>query len=54
MRRTASLSPETCLNESFEQQVGFVWSALKFWVILAADKIRMIAKLDQFSEGAIR
>jgi hypothetical protein len=30
--------------------VGFT---LKFGMILAADKIRMIAKLDQFSERAV-
>jgi hypothetical protein len=53
-RRTASLSLQAGLNKSFEQRMGFVWFALKLGVILAANKIRMIAKLDQFRERAIR
>jgi hypothetical protein len=50
----ASLSRQTCLDESFEQRVRLVRFALKFGMILAADKIRMIAQLDQFSERVIR
>jgi hypothetical protein len=49
----ASLSRQTRLNESFEQRMGFVWFALKLGVILAANKIRMIAKFDQFRERAV-
>jgi hypothetical protein len=41
------------LNKSFEERVRFVWLALEFGVILAANKIRVIAQLDQFGEGAI-
>jgi hypothetical protein len=54
VRRTASLVPQTRLNEAFEQRMRFVWFTFKFGVILAADKIGMIAKLDQFSESAVR
>jgi hypothetical protein len=54
VRHAVSLSPKTRLDESFEQRMGLIWFALKLGVILAADKIRMAAKLDQFSEGAIR
>jgi len=42
------------VNESFEERVRFVWFALKFRVILAAEKIRVIAQLDQLSERAVR
>jgi hypothetical protein len=54
VHRTTSLSREACLNKSFEERVRFVWFALEFGMILAANKIRVIAELDQFSEGAIR
>ena len=37
---------EARLNKSFEERVGLVRLALKFGVILAADKIRMIAKFN--------
>jgi hypothetical protein len=42
------------LNKSFEERVRFVWFALKLGVILAADKVRVIAQLDQFGERAVR
>jgi hypothetical protein len=42
------------LNKSFEERVRFVWLALEFGMILTANKIRVIAQLDQFGEGAIR
>jgi len=42
------------MNKSFKERVRFVWLALEFGVILAANKIRVIAQLDQFGEGAIR
>jgi len=45
---------QTRLNESLEQRMWFVWFALKFRMILAANEIRVIAKLDQFSESGIR
>src|SRR5262249_26700079 len=53
-RRTASLPRQRCLNKSFKQWVRLIWFGLKFRVILATDKIRMISQLDQFGEGAIR
>src|SRR5260370_1319751 len=54
VRRTATLSPQRCLNKSFKQWMRLIWFALELRVILATDKIRMIAQLDQFSERAIR
>jgi hypothetical protein len=33
--------------------VRFVWFALEFGMVLAADEIRMIAQLNQFGERAI-
>jgi len=42
------------LNETFEERVRLVRFALKFRVILAADEIRMIPKLNQFRQRAIR
>jgi hypothetical protein len=41
------------VNESFEERVRLVRFTLKFRVILAADEIWVIAKLDQFRECAI-
>jgi hypothetical protein len=41
------------LNKSFEERMRFVGFALEFGVILAADKIRVIAQLNQFGERAI-
>jgi len=34
------------LNKSFEEGVRFVWFALEFGMVLAADEIRVIAQLD--------
>jgi hypothetical protein len=42
------------VNKAFEERVRLVRFALKFRVILAADEIRVIAKLDQFRERAVR
>src|SRR5205807_4215465 len=53
VRRTTSLSRQACLNKSFEERVRFVWFALEFGMILAADEIRVIAQLNQFGERAI-
>jgi len=41
------------LNKSFEERVRFVWFALELGVILAANKIGLIAQLDQFCERAV-
>jgi hypothetical protein len=41
------------VNKGFEKRVRLVWFALKFRVILAADEIGVIAKLDQFRECAV-
>jgi len=41
------------LNKYFEERVRFVRLALEFGVILTANKIRVIAQLDQFGERAI-
>jgi hypothetical protein len=54
VRRTTSLLAQTRLNESLEQRMRFVRFALEFRMILAANEIWVIAKLDQFSESAIR
>src|SRR5206468_4754759 len=53
VRRTTSLSREACLNKYFEERVRFVWFALEFGMVLAADEIRVIAQLNQFGERAI-
>jgi len=39
---------ETGFNKSFEERMRLVRLALKLGVILAADEIGMIAKLNQF------
>ena len=39
--------------KSAEQRMRLVRFALEFRVILAGEKIRMIAQLDQFREGSI-
>ena len=41
------------LDEALEERMRLVRLALKFGVILAGEKVRMIAQLDQFSERAI-
>src|SRR5438046_3344463 len=53
-RRTLRIERKTGLNETFEERVRLVRFALKFRVILAADEIRMIPKLNQFRQRAIR
>src|SRR5438270_14066043 len=53
-RLTFRIECETSFNESFEQRMRLVRLALKLGVILAADKIWMIAKLDQFGERSVR
>jgi hypothetical protein len=45
---------KTSSNESLEQRMRLIWFALKFGVILAAQEVRVVAKLDQFGEVAIR
>ena len=40
------LEREAGLNKAFEEWMRFVRFALEFRVILAADKIRVITKLD--------
>jgi hypothetical protein len=37
---------ETGLNESLEKRVRFVWLALKLRVILAGEKVWMVAELN--------
>jgi len=44
---------KTRLNESFEERVRLIWFALEFGMILAAEKVRVVAQLDQFREGAV-
>jgi len=44
---------KTRLNESFEKRVRFVGLALKLRMILASEKIRMAAQLDQLRERTI-
>ena len=41
-------------DEAFEKRVRLVWLALKFRVILAGEKIGVIAQLDQLRERAVR
>src|SRR6266550_3310088 len=53
-RRTLRIERKTGLNETFEERVRLVRFALKFRVILAADEIRMIPKLNQFRQRGIR
>jgi hypothetical protein len=45
---------KTRLNKSFEQRVRLVWFALEFGMILAANKVRVIAQLDQLGQGTVR
>jgi hypothetical protein len=45
---------KTRLNKSSEKRMRLVRLALEFGVILARQKIRVIAQLDQFGERAIR
>jgi hypothetical protein len=40
-------------NKSFEERMRLVWFALKFGVILAANKVGVITQLDQFGERAV-
>ena len=44
---------QTGLNESFEERMRLVGLALKFRMILASEKIRMIAQLYQFRQSAV-
>src|ERR1700724_3562353 len=37
-------------DESLEQRMRLIGLALKFWVVLAADEIEMIAELNQFGQ----
>src|SRR5438552_17059231 len=53
-RRTLRIERKTGLNETYEERVRLVRFALKFRVISAADEIRMIPKLNQFRQRAIR
>src|SRR5437660_8403421 len=49
-RLTLRIKRETSFNESFEQRMRLVRLTLKLGVILAADEIWVIAKLDQFGQ----
>jgi hypothetical protein len=42
------------MNESFEKRMRFVRLALEFRVILAANKIGMVTKLDQLGQCSVR
>src|SRR5437867_4525030 len=52
-RRTLRLTSERGLDEPFEKRMRLVRFALKLRVILAADKVGVIAQLDQFGEAAV-
>ena len=43
-----------CLDESEKQRVRFIGSALKFRMILHADKERRIGKLCRFHQASVR
>src|SRR5437762_1076206 len=47
------LMRETRLNETFEKRMRLVRLALKLGVILAGEKVRMVAQLNQFGERSI-
>src|SRR5438270_1253566 len=48
-----ALMCQRSLDKPFEQRVRLIWFALKFGVILASQKIGVIAQLDQLGERAI-
>src|ERR1043166_3963935 len=52
-RLTLRLVSERGLNESLGKRMRLVWLTLTFRVILAADKIRLIPKLDQLGERSV-
>src|SRR5580693_557741 len=49
-RMLLRIERQASLDEAFEQRMGLVRFALKFWVVLAADEIGMIAEFDQFGQ----
>jgi hypothetical protein len=48
------LACQAGFDKAFEKRMRFIGLALKFRVILAREKIGVIAQFDQFGEGAIR
>ena len=49
-----SLVRERRFDEPFEKRVGLVRLALEFRMILAGEKVGVIAQLDELGEGTVR